>query len=157
MSEKSKPEVGKIIKIIQSVLCILYVIFMSAQAINIYFAGAAAKAADPRAVIYTSESVSAAVINGLPIFILLVITTLLAFILGIKNTEKPFYAPGSKKHIAAVRAEMADNRYAKKINKVRCFLIAVSAALVLAGIGNGSAKAVLAKAVVICTECVGLG
>ena len=39
----------------------------------------------------------------------------------------------------------------------RCVALAASAVLIIAGIYNGGANAVLSKAITICTECIGLG
>ena len=44
-----------------------------------------------------------------------------------------------------------------KQRKIRLALLCLSAALIAAGVWNGSARDVLMKAVKICTECIGLG
>ncbi len=45
----------------------------------------------------------------------------------------------------------------KRANAARAVILAVAAALIIAGIINGSALDVLLKAINLCTECVGLG
>ena len=44
-----------------------------------------------------------------------------------------------------------------KKNAIRLVLFAAAAALIALGVGNGGAADVLAKAVRICAECIGLG
>ncbi|MCR5204181.1 MAG: hypothetical protein K6E47_03940 [Lachnospiraceae bacterium] len=45
----------------------------------------------------------------------------------------------------------------KKENIIRFLLLVIAVAFIILGIFNGSAKAVLTKAVIICSECIGLG
>ncbi|MBR2699575.1 MAG: thioredoxin [Clostridia bacterium] len=45
----------------------------------------------------------------------------------------------------------------EKRGKAQAVLIAAAVALIVLGIVNGSARDVLYKAIMICTECVGLG
>lgn len=45
----------------------------------------------------------------------------------------------------------------RSLTGFRIFLLAISAALILHGICNGSMHDVFIKAVNICTECIGLG
>ena len=45
----------------------------------------------------------------------------------------------------------------KNKNIIRFLLLVIAVAFIILGIFNGSAKAVLTKAVIICSECIGLG
>ncbi len=151
----------KSIKIIQAVLCSAYVIFMSAQVLLIYFAGAEAKATNSRASIFTREIAVDAVLKGLPLLIAAIVVTIIAVVMGVKTskerlqdieTDKEFIIKSVSKRFGI------DNE--KNGNKVRIIGLAViigAVVLVIIGICNGSAKAVLSKAITICTECIGLG
>ena len=77
----------KIILAVQSVLCILLVIFLSIAALELYRTGSAAKAADPLAWVYTREASIAALTARLPIFILAVAVTAAAAVMGIHGNE----------------------------------------------------------------------
>lgn len=253
---KAKTDRGTVIKIIQSVLCITYAAVMAVQAINIYTSGTAARAADPRAVIYSQEIAADAILKGLPVLVLAVTVTVVAACLGVKNRNKPYtdveytrdlmaarvkepsaemkaerskqkklliggwtgfalamvpivlymtnannFAQSDPKGLEAVLAAMVlfvvpwaavgigilsiafilrdksirkETEYARKCEKgengheapkshgkaviaVRCVVLVLAVTFIILGINNGSAKAVLSKAITICTECVGLG
>lgn len=151
----------KSIKIIQAVLCSAYVIFMSVQALLIYLAGAEAKAADPRVSIFTREIAVDAVLKGLPLLIAAVVVTIIAVVMGVKTskerlqdikTDKDFIIKSVSKRFGT------DNENnSNKVWIIRLAVIIGAVVLVIIGICNGSAKAVLSKAITICTECIGLG
>ena len=66
---------------------------------------------------------------------------------AIKNSGVPKANPQVKR----------DKKDEKTANIVRCVILGVSAILIVLGIVNGGMADVLAKAVKICTECIGLG
>ena len=53
--------------------------------------------------------------------------------------------------------EIKSVKLMKKENIIRFLLLVIAVAFIILGIFNGSAKAVLTKAVIICSECIGLG
>ena len=173
--EKNNKKIDRdtVIKVIQAVLCIVYVVFMCVQVIGIHYAGSLAKAANPRAQIYTPEIAADALLRGLPVLIAAIAVTVIAAALGIRNNEKPFNDPdvafilkdervkkdtelaksGEKK---AVEKQLG-KKHSKAVSIVRCVLLVISVLFIILGIYNGGADAVLTKAITICTECIGLG
>lgn len=78
---------------IQSLLCVLLTVQLCVSAIDIYVRGSAAKEADPLAWIYTQEAAASALLSCLPLFILAVLTTVVAVVLSVKGEERPFRDP----------------------------------------------------------------
>ncbi len=151
----------KSIKIIQAVLCSAYVIFMSAQVLLIYFAGAEAKATDPRASIFTREIAVDAVLKGLPLLIAAIVVTIIAVVMGVKTSKERLQDIETGKDFiiksVSKRFGIDNEKNSNKVRIIRLAVIIVAVVLVIIGICNGSAKAVLSKAITICTECIGLG
>ena len=81
---------GRVIKIIQTLLCVAYVVFMSVQVIVIFNTGTAARTVNPRTQIYTPEIAADALLKGLPVLVAAAIVTVIAAVLGIRNNEKPY-------------------------------------------------------------------
>ena len=79
----------KIIMSVQSVLCILLVIMLSAAAIGIYSEGVARKAIDPSAWVFTREKAAVALLKNSPVFFLSAAVTIAAAVMGVKNESKP--------------------------------------------------------------------
>lgn len=117
--KKSADSRSTAIKLIQAVLCTAYVIFMCVQAISIFCAGTAARAADPSAPIYTAENAADAVIKGLPLLVMSVAVTVTAAVLRVKNSEKSPADPRFARDLAVSRinepsAEMTAERARQK-------------------------------------------
>ena len=140
---------NRILLILQAAACILLAVLLAAGAIGIYLEGAARRAEDPLAAIYTPENVSRVLSGVLPVFLGFLCLLVLCLVLGVKDPKdgRPGKADGP------VRPE-ADMKHKEMI---RAVLVVVAAALIIAGILNGSALDVLVKAIHICTECIGLG
>lgn len=132
--------------IIQSILCFLLAVLLIAAVVGIYREGAALRADDPLAVIFSREIVAQRLLFIAPLFFAVVGMAAAGLILGAKdeNGLKP------------VKSGKVENR-APGGNTVQKVLLIAAVVLILAGIFNGSARDVFGKAVKICTECVGLG
>ncbi|MBR6229225.1 MAG: hypothetical protein IKQ97_05760 [Eubacterium sp.] len=156
MENNKKGSRDTVIKILQLVLCVAYVVFMSIQAISIYVAGAEARAIDPRAQIFTPEIVADALLKGLPLLIAAIAVTIIAAILGVRNKEKPFAEAGRVVSDPGVMESREKNR-SKAVPIVRCTVLVIAVAFIILGIFNGGADSMLTKAITICTECIGLG
>lgn len=137
----------KVYLIVQSVLCVALALLLTATAIGMYREGAAAKAADPLAQIYTAEKVAERFRPFAPLFLTLVCTTLGGLILGVKDEK------GSR----PVKCGGLQNSAAAGERTLRLILLIAALGLIAAGALSGGARDVFRKAVKICTECVGLG
>ena len=79
----------------------------------------------------------------------------IAFILRDKSIRKETeYARNCEK---GENGHEAPKSHGKAVIAVRCVVLVLAVTFIILGINNGSAKAVLSKAITICTECVGLG
>ena len=154
----------KILIYVQAALCILWVVLMAAAALRIYTEGAAYQAqGHPEAWIYTREKAVAVVLRYLPILLLAVVTNIIAFTTGARDEsqDKAVPDPGLmnvyKKDREASRDKDKEAIAARRLRMVRLAVFVIAAAFVVAGILNGSMMDVLTKAIIICTECIGLG
>ena len=136
----------KLFLIIESALCVVAALLLIAAVTGAYLVGAEAHASDPLRQIFTRETVAACLRSaGLPLFTALGMAAV-GWILGVKDENG-----------------LETRKAVKVVNRVSCgkglrtVLLIAAAALLIAGIFNGSAKDVFGKAVKICTECVGLG
>ena len=147
--------------IIQSALCVLIAVLLSAAAIRIYLEGSAWQAAGhPSEWIYTREKAAAAIAPVIPLILISAAVTIAGLIMGIKdeNKDKPVMDEEFNKMAAENRDfNKAGPEKAKKRITIRRILYAVAICFVVMGIFNGSMRDVLVKAIKICTECVGLG
>lgn len=141
---------NKIYLIAQAAACIALAILLAAAAIAVYREGAARRALDPLADIYTPEIVAARLRPIAPVFFLALGLLVAGLVLGIRDpaADRPSRAPARPAEPRATGL---------RPGTVRAVLLAAAAILIVAGILNGSARDVLYKAVAICTECVGLG
>ena len=86
---------------------------------------------------------------ALPVFLALLCVLAACLILGVKP-------PQGKGGTGGGKASPASGKL-KHETWIRIAVFAAAALLIIAGIANGSVRDVLAKAISICTECVGLG
>ena len=109
--------------ILQSVLCVLLVILLAASAIAVYREGAARKAEDPLAWIYTRETAAEKFRPIAPLFFGAIGMTVAGWILGIldENAEKPVKDAEISRKLVVVRvvtpseAMKAEQRKQKKL------------------------------------------
>lgn len=136
----------KVFLIIQSFLCVLLALLLITAVIVIYRSGAAARAEDPLAAIYSREIAAEVLRTIAPLFFAAAGSAAAGMILTSENESGPKSVPAGK----------VENRTSGG-KKVRIVMLIAAVLLIAAGIFNGSAGDVLGKAVKICTECVGLG
>ena len=132
--------------IIQSILYVLLALVMITAVIGIYREGAALRADDPLAAIFTREIAVKAFCAIAPLLFAVVGMAAAGLILGVRDENSLKPAAGGK----------VENR-APGGKTVRTVLLVAAVVLIVAGAFNGSARDVFGKAVKICTECVGLG
>ena len=154
--------------IIQSILYILLAGLLIAAVVGIYRDGAALRAEDPLAAIFSREIAAKALRKIAPAFFGAVGITVAGLILGVKSEEETgeetgdgSVSPvswGKRRHrtVPCLLPGIAENKVSGA-KKVRMVLLIAAIALIAAGVFNGSARDVFGKAVKICTECIGLG
>ena len=136
----------RLILAVQSILCVLLALLLIAAVIGIYREGAAARAEDPLARIFTQALAAERLRPIAPLFFAAVGLTAVGLLLRVRDEKSLGPVPGGR----------ADNR-ARGGRIVRTVLLIAAIVLIIAGLFNGSARDVFSKAVRICTECVGLG
>lgn len=139
---------ARLILTVQSILAVLLALALAGATAALYRRGLALKAADPLHRIFSREAVAAALRPLTPLLLLSLGTTVAGRALGVRDT--------SDEHAAAT-LERRPPLPAGRLRRARAALLVLALALIAAGIVNGSAGDVFAKAVKICTECVGLG
>ena len=146
--------------IIQSILYILLAGLLIAAVVGIYRDGAALRAEDPLAAIFSREIAAKALRKIAPVFFGTVGITVAGLILGVKREEET----GDEEGDGSVSPVSWGKRRHRTVpcllpgaKKVRMVLLIAAIALIAAGVFNGSARDVFGKAVKICTECIGLG
>ena len=146
--------------IIQSILYILLAGLLIAAVVGIYRDGAALRAEDPLAAIFSREIAAKALRKIAPAFFGAVGITVAGLILGVKSEEETGEETGDGS-VSPVSWGKRRHRTVPCLlpgaKKVRMVLLIAAIALIAAGVFNGSARDVFGKAVKICTECIGLG
>ena len=140
----------KLYLILQAVVCIALAVWLSLGAAAIYGEGTARKAEHPTESIYTPENVAELFAQMAPLLVPGAVLLIAGLVLGVKdeNAEKP---------VKAVAVQPMVLPKSKRTGVFQVLLIVAAAGFILAGILNGSALDVLYKAIMICSECVGLG
>ena len=131
---------------IQSIVCILLALLLIAAVVDACRDGIAARAEDPLAPIFSREIAAERLVPLAPLFFAAAALTAVGLILGVKDESRS----------RTVKSGKVENRSFDG-KTLRVILLLAAAALILAGLLSGSARDVFAKAVKICTECVGLG
>ena len=148
---------ARLFLIIQSILYILLAGLLIAAVVGIYRDGAALRAEDPLAAIFSREIAAKALRKIAPAFLGAVGTTAAGLVLGVKREETGNGMFGKNENgLKPVNDSIAENKVSGA-KKVRMVLLIAAIALIAAGVINGSARDVFGKAVKICTECIGLG
>ena len=138
----------KVFLIIQSALCILLAVMLITAVTGIYREGAAVKAEDVLAWIFSREKVAEGFRLIRPLFYITIGVSAVGLILGVKDENGLKPVKGGKVENPALSS---------RIRILRIILLIAAVCLLAAGVFNGSARDVLGKAVNICTECIGLG
>lgn len=137
----------KLFLILQSALCIALAVALAAAVVGVYREGAAAKAADPLANIFTRERLAARLRPAAALFCVTAGLAAVGLILDIKD----------EKGLKPVKGGGRTENKAPGGRALRTALLIAAVVLIAAGVFNGSARDVFGKAVRICTECIGLG
>lgn len=142
----------RVLPIVQSILCAALALILIIGALKIYNNGAARRAADPSADIYTAENIAEAAWPALPVFVLLLASAAVCAATGARDekADRP-----ARVRVDADLSERA--RLLPSAGYLRLALLLLAAVCIIAGIFNGSLSDVFIKASKICTECIGLG
>lgn len=137
---------------LHALLWILLAALAAAAILRLYGEGAARReAGDALAWIFTRDSLSAALLPLVPLFLAALGMAAAGLILGIR-------AEGARRPARPAAVRMPPVRHSpRRIGVLRAAALVLAAAAIAAGILNGGMRDVLVKAVNLCTECVGLG
>lgn len=135
--------------IVHSVLWVLTALLLAGAVIGLYREGTALRSADPLAWVFTRERAAERLLPLLPLAVLCLGLTVVGLVSGIRD-ESPGPGPLTPECPAG-------SKTVPRVRGLRITMLALAAALIIAGVYNGSAGDVFAKAIRICTECIGLG
>lgn len=149
MSEKRTERLLKIARLIAAAAVIVCACALMAACIGIYRSGA-----HP----YSREAVAQAFAPIRPIVYVCVAICLAATLMHLfAPNDRAFATRRSKNHSRRSQQPPAREPKRHAVHAVRLALLCVAIALVILGVVSGGIADVLAKAINICTECVGLG
>ena len=150
----------RVFLIVQAVLCALIAGLLAAASLSLYVDGAQRQAAgDLFSPMYTREKVGEKLTPILPLFFCSLGMTVSGLLLGVQgeNQGRPLRDERLLRSQSDLRARAVHQTAAPRELYLRRAVLAVAAALIIAGIFNGGLTDVLAKGAAICMECVGLG
>ena len=136
----------KLFLIAVSAAAIALAVMLAAGAVVLFLNGSARKAENPMEQIYTREQAANALAAVAPFFVLFAGLSAAGVILGIKDENR------GKQKTTVRRMDKPKHK-----GLIQAAMAVAAAALIVAGIINGSALDVLIKAITICSECIGLG
>lgn len=156
---------NRLLLIIQSVLCVVLTALLIAAAVGVYREGAARKAEQPSAPIYSREQAAESLAPLLPLFLAGLGLTAACLALGVRDRRAARPAADKESLRDPAVKSAAEKREERKkepgppsrARLLRIALLVLALALIAAGVLNGGARDVFNKAIRICTECVGLG
>ena len=146
MTKENMARIHRTYNILFSIVLVITGICFIAGVLCIYFSGD-----QP----FSRESVAATFAKiAFPVY-LCIVMTIVNIVWGFISPTDEKKKPISKKKITSNKEETPVED--KKAITSRNVILVVAVALILVGLVNGGTIAVLAKAINICTECIGLG
>ena len=141
---------------VQAVLCVLAAGLLAAAAIRLYAEGSAQARDGLFSYIFTREKAGAELARLLPVFAAALAVTVAGLILGIRdeNAVRPAVLP---RGAVDLRKSAVPQEADRRTKILRTVILAIAAAMIIAGILNGGLGDVLAKGATVCSECIGLG
>lgn len=151
MNNESMVRIHRIYNIVFSIVLVIAGICLIAGCLSIYFSGD-----QP----FSRESV-AATFSGiaLPVYLAIAMTVInivWGILSPIETKKKPIQKKGNRK-VSSTEEEIDFDAPEKKQRPYRNAILIAAIILIVAGLLNEGTVAVLAKAINICTECIGLG
>lgn len=151
MNNESMVRIHRIYNIVFSIVLVIAGICLIAGCLSIYFSGD-----QP----FSRESV-AATFSGiaLPVYLAIAMTVInivWGILSPIDTKKKPIQKKGNRK-VSSTEEEIDFDAPEKKQRPYRNAILIAAIILIVAGLLNEGTVAVLAKAINICTECIGLG
>lgn len=152
MNNESMVRIHRIYNIVFSIVLVIAGICLIAGCLSIYFSGD-----QP----FSRETV-AATFSGiaLPVYLAIamtVINILWGILSPIDAKKKPMQKKANRKAVSSEGEEIDFDAPEKKQRPYRNAILIAAIILIVAGLLNEGTVAVLAKAINICTECIGLG
>jgi len=144
---------NKALLYIQSVLSIVIAVMLITATLSIYREGLSLRADDPMAVIYTVDGIIERLRPVIPVFIAVVIVTVINAFLGVNDDR----ADRAVLNIDIKPNTATAATHEKHLHNLRLLILLISIVCIVIGIFNGSMMDVFVKASRICTECIGLG
>lgn len=135
------------IKIVSSAVCIALAVYLAVSSVFIYREGMTRRASDPSASVYTPEAVRQKLLPALPAAAAILLLTAA----GRKHARNGLHRQEEPD------CRMPAGAIPRRAAPIRGVMLAAALILLLCGILNGSARDVMIKAIMICTECIGIG
>lgn len=147
MTKESKMRLLRIYNILLSVVIVIAAICLMAGCLSIYFSGDQPFSREIVAVTFSKIAIPVLLCVGM-----IVVGLILNFLLSPADEKKEKKTVSISKELS--EQELAD---AKRIRISRCCILCVAVFFIIYGLATGGIADVLAKAINICTECIGLG
>lgn len=143
----------RIFQFVLAALCAALAVLLISSAVGIWLEGSAVRSAgDVLAPVYTREKAAVTLVPLIPLAGVIAVLTAVGIAAGIRDEHASL-----PRSLPPLRFPAKSASPARRGAMVRGIVLAVAAALIAAGILNGSMRDVLIKAIHLCTECVGIG
>lgn len=145
----------KTLRLAVTVLTVLLGVSLAAAALALYFSGLRRRteAGSGLISVYTRENVGRTLLWLSPVFVLWLCAVIAAAVLK----ARPQPALPSVKRLLAMDRRKPAHEKSLAVYALRMALLTAAVILAVYGIHSGGLKEVMAKAINICTECIGLG